>query len=197
MNQVRYSSRASSGTCSVKIAPLPSAAPASGLMSGLTQDVIRQPRPAPLPVSAEVLRTEALYKDAGYVLPHGAVVPNAGTSGAHQREICPEALRTAEISAAGQALCHVHPPRSDTPRHRTRPTGRLTRLFVLRPDLDRPPDAPEQLLDPAKLPHGPARVPDLGHVADLAVLELHHIDVVAAGALAGWRHRSAVGAVGA
>ena len=114
MNQVRYSSRASSGTCSVKIAPLPSAAPASGLMSGLTQDVIRQPRPAPLPVSAEVLRTEALYKDAGYVLPHGAVVPNGGTSGAHQREICPEVLRTAEISAAGQALCHVHPRRSDT-----------------------------------------------------------------------------------
>src|SRR5215472_3568244 len=52
-----------------------------------------------------------------------------------------------------------------------------------------------ELLDPAEFLHGPARVPDLGHMADLAVLELHHVDIVAAGALAGWRHRAAFGAV--
>jgi hypothetical protein len=49
-----------------------------------------------------------------------------GTSGAHQREIYPEALRTAEISAAGQTACRVHPQCSGTPRHKTWPT-RLTR----------------------------------------------------------------------
>src|SRR5215467_9435621 len=50
---------------------------------------------------------------------------------------------------------------------------------------------------PAEFPHGPARVPDLGHMTDLAVIELHHVDVVAAGALAGWGHRAALAAVGA
>jgi hypothetical protein len=54
-----------------------------------------------------------------------------------------------------------------------------------------------ELLDPAELLHGPAGVPDLGHVADLAVLELHHVDVVGAGALAGRGHRAALAAVGA
>src|SRR5262249_19523443 len=54
-----------------------------------------------------------------------------------------------------------------------------------------------ELPRPAEFPHGPAGVPDLGHVADLAVLELHHVDIVGAGALAGWGHRAAVAAVGA
>jgi hypothetical protein len=31
-----------------------------------------------------------------------------GTMGAHQHEICPEALRTAEISAACQTACRVY-----------------------------------------------------------------------------------------
>lgn len=48
-----------------------------------------------------------------------------GTLGAHQRENRPEALRTAKISSAGQAACRVHPPRSETSSHKTRPTGRL------------------------------------------------------------------------
>src|SRR5215471_700257 len=54
-----------------------------------------------------------------------------------------------------------------------------------------------ELPGPAEFLPGPAGVPDLGHVADLAVLELHHVDVVAAGALAGGRHRAARAAVGA
>src|SRR5215472_17036456 len=53
------------------------------------------------------------------------------------------------------------------------------------------------LLDPAEFPHCPAGVPDLGHVADFAVLELHHVDVVAAGALTGGGQRAALGAVSA
>src|SRR5215471_3217466 len=61
----------------------------------------------------------------------------------------------------------------------------------------RDPRSRGELPDPAEFLHGPSRVPDLGHVADLAVLELHHIDIVAAGALAGWRHRAALPAVGA
>ena len=48
-----------------------------------------------------------------------------GTSGAHQREICPEAPRTAEISSAAQMECQAHRPRSEAVRHKTRPTGRL------------------------------------------------------------------------
>ena len=48
-----------------------------------------------------------------------------GTSGVHQRETCPEALRTAEISSPAQTACRVHPSRSATARHKTRPTGRL------------------------------------------------------------------------
>src|SRR5436190_22891497 len=54
-----------------------------------------------------------------------------------------------------------------------------------------------ELPGPAEFPHGPAGLPDPGHVADLAVLELHHVDVVAAGALASWGHRAAFTAVGA
>src|SRR5690349_2982841 len=54
-----------------------------------------------------------------------------------------------------------------------------------------------ELPGPAEFPHGPAGVPDLGHVADLAVLELHHVGIVAAGALASWGHRAALAAVGA
>src|SRR6516164_1747054 len=50
--------------------------------------------------------------------------------------------------------------------------------------------------DPAEFLHGPVGVPDLGHVADLAVVELHRVHIVAAGALAGWRHRAALAAVG-
>jgi hypothetical protein len=51
---------------------------------------------------------------------------NTPVDGAHQREMCREALRTAEISIAGQTVCLLHSPRSGGPRHRTRPTGRLT-----------------------------------------------------------------------
>src|SRR5215472_15887917 len=53
-----------------------------------------------------------------------------------------------------------------------------------------------ELFGPAEFSHGPPGVPDLGHVADLAVLELHHVNVVAAGALASWGHRAALAAVG-
>src|SRR5436190_13346831 len=42
-----------------------------------------------------------------------------------------------------------------------------------------------RLVDPADLPHRPVRVPNLRHMADLAVFELHHVDVVGAHALPG------------
>src|SRR5215471_4550141 len=58
-----------------------------------------------------------------------------------------------------------------------------TRRMSPGPGLKQMPEG--ELLDPAKFLHGPARVPDLGHVADLAALKLHHVDIVAAGALAG------------
>src|SRR6516165_7114713 len=57
-------------------------------------------------------------------------------------------------------------------------------------------EARGELSGPAEFCHGPAGVPDLGHVADLAVLELHHVDVVAAGALARGGHRAALAGVG-
>ena len=47
-----------------------------------------------------------------------------GTSGAHQREICPETLRTSEISTAGQTAPPLRRSRSEAVRHKTRPTGR-------------------------------------------------------------------------
>jgi hypothetical protein len=37
-----------------------------------------------------------------------SLLRRGGTFGAHQRENSPEALRTAEISTAGQAPCYVH-----------------------------------------------------------------------------------------
>jgi hypothetical protein len=46
-----------------------------------------------------------------------------GTSGAHHLKIFPEALRTAEISAADQEPSREHPSRSQTSRNKTRPTG--------------------------------------------------------------------------
>lgn len=49
-----------------------------------------------------------------------------GTFGEHQREIRPEALRTAEIPHVGQGTCAVHRHRSETRTHKTRPKGRLT-----------------------------------------------------------------------
>src|SRR5262249_35910310 len=57
--------------------------------------------------------------------------------------------------------------------------------------------AASELLHPAEFPHGPPGVPDLGHVADLAALEVNHVDVVASGALAGGGHRAALAGVGA
>jgi hypothetical protein len=49
-----------------------------------------------------------------------------GTSGAHERESCPEPLRTTEISRTGQALCFAYQPRSRASQHKTRPTVRLS-----------------------------------------------------------------------
>jgi hypothetical protein len=49
-----------------------------------------------------------------------------GTFGAHHLASCPKTLRTAEISAADQTACEVCPAWSETPLHKTRPTGRLT-----------------------------------------------------------------------
>jgi hypothetical protein len=51
--------------------------------------------------------------------PHRLLLLDAGHIGAHQREICPEALRTAEISVAGHAICLVHPLRSEGSPHKT------------------------------------------------------------------------------
>jgi hypothetical protein len=54
-----------------------------------------------------------------------------GHIGAHQRENRPETLRTAEIAAAGQAACLLHPSRSNAPPHKTRPTGQLVPGILL------------------------------------------------------------------
>jgi hypothetical protein len=54
-----------------------------------------------------------------------------GHIGAHQRKICLEPLRTAEISAAGQTTCQPHPSWPGEPQHQTRPTGRLSRRCML------------------------------------------------------------------
>src|SRR5215472_4766500 len=67
---------------------------------------------------------------AGASAPVACFYWTRGTSGAHQREICPEVLRTAEISAAGQAACLVHPLRSEGSPHKTRPTDRLIQLAI-------------------------------------------------------------------
>lgn len=61
--------------------------------------------------------------------PEGATRAAArGTFGAHQREISPEAMRTAEISSAGQGTCAAYRQTSGTCAHKTRPTGRLAPL---------------------------------------------------------------------
>jgi hypothetical protein len=54
-----------------------------------------------------------------------------GTFRAHHSPICPEILRTDEISAADQSTWLVHPAWSGIPAHQTRPTGRLTPLVSL------------------------------------------------------------------
>jgi hypothetical protein len=71
-------------------------------------------------------RAAALHSLAVHRLARHAASRPRGTLGAHQRKICQEALRTCEISAAGQTVCRVPPPRSRASRHKTRPTGRLT-----------------------------------------------------------------------
>ena len=43
--------------------------------------------------------------------------------------ICQETMRIAEISAAGQTACVVRLPSSEERLHKTRPTGRPTRLL--------------------------------------------------------------------
>src|SRR3954468_17181943 len=50
-------------------------------------------------------------------------------------------------------------------------------------------------LRPAQLPQRDAVIPDLGHVADLVVTEVHHVDVVGLGAVAGRRYRSTLACV--
>jgi hypothetical protein len=54
----------------------------------------------------------------------------SGTFRAHHVAICPELMRTAEISAAGQTVCVARSSWSERRLHRTRPTGRLTPLHV-------------------------------------------------------------------
>ena len=48
-----------------------------------------------------------------------------GTSGAHEREICREPLRTAEISSADQTACYAHRPGSEPALRKTRPTDQI------------------------------------------------------------------------
>ena len=55
-----------------------------------------------------------------------------GTFGAHDHEICPEAMRNAEISTAGQSACAARSPWSQACPHETRPTDRLGPLETLR-----------------------------------------------------------------
>jgi hypothetical protein len=54
---------------------------------------------------------------------------------AHHVAICPELMRDAEISAAGQTACLVCSPLSERCLHRTRPTGQAHPL-ELRDGLD-------------------------------------------------------------
>ena len=49
----------------------------------------------------------------------------SGTFRAHCIAICPELMKTAEISAAGQTACAMRSPWSERRLHRTRPIGRL------------------------------------------------------------------------
>ncbi len=51
---------------------------------------------------------------------------DSGAFRAHHIAICPELMRTTEISVAGQTTCVVRSPLSERCLHRTRPTGRLT-----------------------------------------------------------------------
>ena len=51
-----------------------------------------------------------------------------GTFGAHDLAVRRKPMRTAEIAAAAQRACSSYPPRSATPGHKTRPTGRLVGL---------------------------------------------------------------------
>src|SRR6185437_12123432 len=53
-------------------------------------------------------------------------VSESGTFRAHCVAICPEAMRIAEISAAGQTLRMTRSPSSEKRLHQTRSTGRLT-----------------------------------------------------------------------
>jgi hypothetical protein len=54
---------------------------------------------------------------------------DGGTSGAHDRESCPEPLRTVEIATPGQPALAPYQPRSATTSlHKTRPTGLLVRI---------------------------------------------------------------------
>jgi hypothetical protein len=50
-----------------------------------------------------------------------------GHSGAHQAAIWRKPMRTPEIAAPVQRACGLYQPRSGTPVHQTRPTGRLAR----------------------------------------------------------------------
>jgi len=53
-----------------------------------------------------------------------------GTFRAHGATICPELMRTTEISTPGQGVSASRSPWSGRRLHKTRPTGRLTRLQV-------------------------------------------------------------------
>ena len=53
-----------------------------------------------------------------------------GTFRAHHIASCPEPLRIAEISAAGQTTCTVRSPWSDRRLHKTRPTGLVARCLT-------------------------------------------------------------------
>jgi hypothetical protein len=71
------------------------------------QDIITAPMPSSVRLTVGQRNGT---RQAGLTLKRQAQTL-AGHIGAHQHEICPEALRTTKISAAGQTVCQAYPPR--------------------------------------------------------------------------------------
>lgn len=90
--------------------------------------VLTDGAPATAGKAREVPPNEGAKSGCGDELNAKDLQDQPGHIRAHQRAICPEVLRTPEISAAGQAACQMHPARSNTREHKTRPTRRLNPL---------------------------------------------------------------------
>jgi hypothetical protein len=96
-------------------------ASSAGLKTALVADLARTPHPDGNAATC-VGHACAMTEWRRLLLAFHRWQVDGGASGAHQREICPEALRTAETPAAAQTVRRLRPPKSEAPP--TRP-GRL------------------------------------------------------------------------